>query len=625
MAATKKLSRLEFAIGIKDAASSRLGKVMQSLDKMTKHVPQQFKDIGASALGAWGSIKGIEQIVAPAREFNKSLGGIQNLGVADDALKHLGAEAKKFAAGFGGSATDVVQGAIDIQKSMHGLQGNELGRISKASAILAKATKEDMSATSGYITAMYGSFQRNADKMGKVRWAEQLAGQTALARELFKVDSSSMQAAFGSLGKSASRMNVSQAEQMAVLGSAATTMGGAGAGQGYKDFLAGASKAQVRLGVKFTDDGGAMLSMDKILANVEAKFGKDVSSDVLAKAFGSAEAGKLVKALMQDTQGLAKNINALGNVTGLDKASSMARKSTDAFDRARGITNAVAVSFGQILLPPVEKVVDIYNTFMGKLDKYMKLAPNLTKLIGKVAIGILTVTAVLGALSAAMGAAKMASLALKLTFGPFGKGLLGLGKGFLFIIPKVWAFTAALLANPIAWIVLAIIGFIAVIALLIYYWDDLVTAFKESDFGQGVMAFFDGIGEAINWFIDLISGLPGFVAKIFKSMMEFILAPILKLADGIIWIGKKIGVLDEDFGEVAIDIAAMPDPVDLPPSLAANRGRLPQGGIQQELEASQAKRPNSQDNSVTIGEQHIHVEKKMDEREMQEMLQMELA
>lgn len=41
------------------------------------------------------------------------------------------------------------------------------------------------------------------------------------------------------------------------------------------------------------------------------------------------------------------------------------------------------------------------------------------------------------------------------------------------LIASTWAWTAALLANPVTWIVIALV---AAIALCIYYWDDLKAA-----------------------------------------------------------------------------------------------------------------------------------------------------
>ncbi len=65
-----------------------------------------------------------------------------------------------------------------------------------------------------------------------------------------------------------------------------------------------------------------------------------------------------------------------------------------------------------------------------------------------------------------------------------GIALFNLGKQALFtairalpgLIASVWSFTAALLANPITWVVLAIIGLIAVIVLLIRHWDTVKVA-----------------------------------------------------------------------------------------------------------------------------------------------------
>jgi len=65
-----------------------------------------------------------------------------------------------------------------------------------------------------------------------------------------------------------------------------------------------------------------------------------------------------------------------------------------------------------------------------------------------------------------------------------GIALFNFGKQALFtairalpgLIASVWSFTAALLANPITWVVLAIIGLIAVIVLLIRHWDTVKVA-----------------------------------------------------------------------------------------------------------------------------------------------------
>ena len=60
------------------------------------------------------------------------------------------------------------------------------------------------------------------------------------------------------------------------------------------------------------------------------------------------------------------------------------------------------------------------------------------------------------------------------------------------LIASVWSFTAALLANPITWIILAIVALIAVLVLLWQNWDS-VTAFLQSVWNAACSAISAGI------------------------------------------------------------------------------------------------------------------------------------
>ena len=81
------------------------------------------------------------------------------------------------------------------------------------------------------------------------------------------------------------------------------------------------------------------------------------------------------------------------------------------------------------------------------------------------------------------------------------------------LIASVWSFTAALLANPITWVVVGIIALIAALILLWQNWDS-VTAFLQNAWDtacskitaglewlkQGFQSIMDWIGEKIAWF-----------------------------------------------------------------------------------------------------------------------------
>lgn len=81
------------------------------------------------------------------------------------------------------------------------------------------------------------------------------------------------------------------------------------------------------------------------------------------------------------------------------------------------------------------------------------------------------------------------------------------------LIASVWSFTAALLANPITWVVIGIVALIAALILLWQNWDS-VTAFLQNAWDtacskitaglewlkQGFQSIMDWIGEKIAWF-----------------------------------------------------------------------------------------------------------------------------
>jgi hypothetical protein len=74
--------------------------------------------------------------------------------------------------------------------------------------------------------------------------------------------------------------------------------------------------------------------------------------------------------------------------------------------------------------------------------------------------------------------------------------------GFLSSLPAVWAFSAALLANPITWIVLGVVALVAAIAMAIVHWDKIKKAIM--DFGP-----FKMLASYIGWIISLLNKVPG--------------------------------------------------------------------------------------------------------------------
>lgn len=90
------------------------------------------------------------------------------------------------------------------------------------------------------------------------------------------------------------------------------------------------------------------------------------------------------------------------------------------------------------------------------------------------------------------------------------------------LIASVWSFTAALLANPITWVVIAIVALIAAIVLLWQNWDSVV-AWIQSAWAS----FVNGIVEGFNWIVNLFSGMPVWLQIAIAAFAPFIGIPLL--------------------------------------------------------------------------------------------------
>lgn len=122
--------------------------------------------------------------------------------------------------------------------------------------------------------------------------------------------------------------------------------------------------------------------------------------------------------------------------------------------------------------------------------------------------------ATLGAIKFAVTAAGQAAVAA----GRMALSLLAMGKQAIFtaitalpgLIASTWAFTAALLANPVTWIVIGIIALIAAIILLVQNWDTVSAAFAAgwSFLKAGWASLMDtikgGLDAVVNWLTGMV-------------------------------------------------------------------------------------------------------------------------
>lgn len=610
-----RLEKLMFRIGVKDDASDPVGKLQKALRSTSRMSKQAWGQLAGGAMTAAGAGLALEGMVSPALDLNRALADVSSLDVDAKGLKLLDATAKQYAMSYGGTAAEFVASSYAIQSGIAGLDASQLADFTRASNVLAKATKADAATMTNYAGTMYGIFKQQADAQGKSSWIEDVAGKSAYAIQIFKTSGTEMSAAFTALGANATSSGIKLEEQMAILGKLQATMSGSEAGTKYKAFLAGVGQAQKELGLKFTDGQGRMLPVLQILDKLKKKYGAlDVlaDSDLIKKAFGSDEAVSMLKLLIQDTGGLADNIKALEDIKGMGKAEAMARKMVDPFHKLNAALNTVSAAWWQKLLPPVNDAVEVFNRFMGKVLWFIDTFPNITRQLGYAVLAFSGLAIVGGAWNVVMGLSKLGILGLfnpikklvnlfkktggiilklkgpLMAIGGWAKGGLGtllnlFGKlfgpagrlAFLFaqlrlrlslvaslIMQKgavaftklgsllltaargFWAMSAALLANPVFWIVAGVIVLIAAVAGLIIYWDELKAAFGDTWWGQAIIQI---VQDICNWWDRLTKAFSsGSWSGVFIELINAVTAPLRKFLELVGWALEKVGLIDSD-------------------------------------------------------------------------------
>ncbi|MGR5360364.1 phage tail tape measure protein [Vibrio mediterranei] len=499
------MEKLLMHVALVDQVTKPLQGITKEVQSSMEAGKQGMQNMATGGAGLVATGFAIQNALMPAIEMDRKLGEVKSLGVTDDALKQLQATALDFAAEYGKSATEFVGASYDIQSAIAGLNGDELSQFTKASGVLAAATKADTATITSYMGTMYGIFKNQATEMGKGEWVEQVAGMTASAVQMFKTTGSEMSSAFTSVGANATSAGIAMSEQMAILGTLQATMSGSEAGTKYKAFLAGVANAQDKLNLSFTDSQGQMLPMLDILDKLKGKYGDTLSvaeSADLKKAFGSEEAVSMIKLLMADTDGLAGSIEQLGQVQGMSKAEEMASAMTDQWERLEASWFAVRAAVFGAILPSINAIVGSMANGLVYITGWTDEFPWLAEILGYVAIAGLSLGGVVATLSLAMGIGQMMSAGWAVTMTGLNSIMKLLRITTMASTAAAWLFNAALWANPVTWVVAGIALLIGGVAAAIYWWDDLTAAFKDT-------AWFDVIAGAIEGIVNLLNMIPG--------------------------------------------------------------------------------------------------------------------
>ncbi|EKG34521.1 Phage-related tail protein [Pseudomonas syringae pv. avellanae str. ISPaVe013] len=577
-------ARLAFILKLTDKVSAPLGKVKTSFSDLAAKSQQNIIQMGAGLAGMVGAGKAITESLEPALEVNRALGDMRALGTTEDALASLNRTALEFSITYATSAAEFVASSRVIDGAIKGLVGGQLATIASASNLLAKVTKSDAETTGAYLGTMYNLFKSQADKMGRVEWAQQLTGQTALAVKLFRTDGAQLKDAFKEVGAIATQAGVSFAEQMAVVGTLSSTMEGGDAGGRYKAFFENLSAAAEKTGLSFTDASGNALPMLQIMDKLQGKYGDLTSAAAgtkLMEVFGG-EGAQVIGALAKDTDRLRNGIAELGKVRGLENAEKMAKAMVDPWQQFGKAVEALRIAFGQSLIPTLTPLMERLVGIAKTLTRWTQLFPNITRLIGITTLVVFGFIAAMSLLTLVVGVSKMVWLGMLTVWklltwqgfksiamflfhtvmvAAFVVGLIGLYTwmaivrvGMLLWQGAIWLVNAAMLANPVLLIVAGIVLLAAAVVAAVVYWDELCAALMNTTAFQWIS---DQMAKLSSWF-DSMGGWSG----IAKTAWDSILSTVKGAINGLIEMANKIpGInIETTFG----DLPEPPKVPDLP-------------------------------------------------------------
>ncbi|WP_341349267.1 phage tail tape measure protein [Intestinimonas butyriciproducens] len=486
---------------------SKLQKVNSTLGSMAK-TGAVMQEVGSQIMGA------VLSPVEATFETRKAIGELASLGVED--LGAVEDAARKFSDQWAGTTkADFISAAYDIKSGISSLSDEGVAEFTSLAALTAKATKSTAGEMTSLFATGYGIYKGYYDDLSDMEFGEMFSAGISESVRAFKTSGSGMAQSIQTLGASATTANVPLEEQLAILGMLQATMGGSEAGTKYKAFLRSAAKGGEELGLNFLDANNQLLSMPEILDVLRGKFGETMDAAEkmeLQKAFGDTEAVALIDLMYSKTGELQNNIlnlyDAMGQGTEVatNMANAMQETEPERFERLTQRIQNVKESIGNSLLPTINDLMSTGEQVLTKVGSWIEENQELVRVIMLVVLAIGGFLTVAGTVIAVVSGVGLIITKTISGFKLLKAGFL-LAKGTLMpLISSVWSFTAALLANPVTWIVIGIVALIAALVLLYNKceWfrngvNAIINFFKEK-LGAAlevVTSIFSGIGNAI--------------------------------------------------------------------------------------------------------------------------------
>lgn len=529
------MNSLDFTLSLIDKFTRPLRAAQNSAVQFADKSVQAFKRIGIGGAALYGVGQSIGGMLAPAFDMFNALQEQSARGIDSGVLKTVQRDALAFSTTYGTVATDFVSSTAEINSAIAGLTGQELPKVTKVANLMAFEMQSSTAETAEFMRQMFANFRTDADSLGKVQFAEQLAGKMTLMRQRFGLEMGMVKDLMEGARGAGTNYGVGMNEQLAVMGELSRTLG-TEASSAYEGFMTSAIEGGKKLGLSFTDTAGKMLSMPDILTKLQGKYGQSLEGNLKAQkelddAFGDSSA--VVKQLYGNVSVLQRNITELGGADGLKRTQEAAAKLVKPMDQFMAIIRAIQIAIGLTLVPALNPLLDWAARIGQTFARWMSLFPNIARVVGWVAMAVLGFAAVGAILNIIMGLS-----AFILT----GWGAaLKLVSGALTVVRTAAMLTGAAI-NFMSWPVLLVIGAIALLVagcyLLVKHWDTVKAAVMDT-------AAFQVVAQAVGWLANLFASVWEYISAGWNSFIALLTgfspldalsgmaSGIMKLFDGI--------------------------------------------------------------------------------------------
>lgn len=315
------------------------------------------------------------------------------------------------------------------------------------------------------------------------------------------------------------------------------------------------------LGVSLRDTSGQVRATEEVLGDTIEKL-REIEDPAIQSAraseiFGTKMARDLMPALQDTSLSLEEakeKIHELGGVMSED-AIRNAEKYEDAMDDLKRSFGGVFMELAGKLIPiftdtliPIiqDQILPVLRFFVNIITGLVKVFGMLPGPIQGLSIAFLGLVAAAGPMLLIGAKLVQAYATLQPAIAALSATKMGaLVPAFVASTKAAWAFTAALLANPITWVVVAIVALIAIIVLLAKNWEVVAETLSKgwALFTEGIQIAWSAIK---NFFSNLWEWLESFLAgwgpKLLLVIAPFIALPLL------IW--KNWEKIEEWFAEL---------------------------------------------------------------------------